>query len=68
MATRKVIDCRDHPDCNCSVAMSGDNEDDVMEVAVLDCTIRHGYQDNEQLRKILRAMMKDEEEARRAAA
>jgi hypothetical protein len=48
--------------------MSGDNEDDVMEVAVLDCTIRHGYQDNEQLRKILRAMMKDEEEARRAAA
>ncbi len=68
MATRRVIDCRDHPESNCSLAMSGDNENEVMELAVLHATTHHGYQDNEELRKILRSMMKDEEEARRTAA
>ena len=48
--------------------MSGDNANEVIELAVLHATTHHGYQDNEELRKILRAMMKDEEEARRTTA
>ena len=68
LATRRVIDCRDHRESNCSLAMSGDNANEVIELAVLHATTYHGYQDNEELRKILRAMMKDEEEARRTTA
>ena len=65
--TRKVIDCRDHPDSTCTLAMSG-SEDEVMTVAVLHATTAHGYEDTPELRKQLRSMLKSETDVRTTAA
>ena len=57
---RKVIDCRDYPsDMNCSVALSADSPDELLDIAVAHAVAAHGHQDNPELRAVLRGMFKD---------
>ena len=57
---RKTIDCRSMPsDRNCSVAISGD-EDEVLRLAVAHSVATHGHTDDADLRDALRAVMRDE--------
>ena len=59
--TRKYIDCRDYPQSakSCTVAISADNEDELVEAAVLHGVEVHGYDDTEDLREQLRAAVKE---------
>ena len=58
---RKYIDCRDHPQVaqGCSVAISADNEDELVEAAVAHGVDVHGYEDTADLRKQLKAAVKE---------
>lgn len=57
---RKFIDCRDYPgDVKCSLALSADNEDELLEAVVRHGVAVHGYQDSPELREQMRMGMKD---------
>ena len=56
---RKYIDCRDYPDSKCSVALSADSEEDLVEIAVQHAVTRHGHQDTPEFREELRHMAKE---------
>ena len=57
---RKVIDCRDYPsDMNCSVALSADSPDELLEIATAHAVAAHGHNDSPELRAVLRGMFKD---------
>ena len=59
--TRKFIDCREYPsEMNCTVLMSADSEDELLEAAVQHAMAVHGHTDTPELRKTLRAMFKAE--------
>lgn len=63
---RKFIDCREYPsEKNCTVFMSADNEDELLEAAVQHAVSVHGHTDTPELRETLRSMFK--EEAKQAA-
>lgn len=63
---RKFIDCREYPsEMNCTVFMSADNEDELLEAAVQHAVSVHGHTDTPELRETLRSMFK--EEAKQAA-
>jgi len=65
---RKVIDCRLFPsEKNCTLAISG-TEDEVLEAAVQHAVSVHGHENTSELREQIRSMLKDEVEARGAAA
>lgn len=52
---RKYIDCREIPsDTNCSVAISADTEDELLEAAVQHARTVHGHQDSPELRSQIR--------------
>jgi predicted small metal-binding protein len=56
---RKYIDCREYPsESGCSIAISGDNEDEVVEAAAQHATKVHGHRDSPELRQQLRQMVK----------
>jgi hypothetical protein len=55
---RVTIDCRDHPEAKCSLAMTG-TESEVLEIAELHATTKHGMKEPG-LRDQLRAMIKRE--------
>ena len=56
---RKYIDCRDYPgDIRCTVAISADTDDELLEAAVQHAVTVHQHEDNPGLRKELRAMFK----------
>lgn len=56
---RKYIDCREYPsESGCSIAISADNEDEVVEAAAQHATKVHGHQDLPELRQQLRQMIK----------
>ena len=58
---RKFIDCREYPsEMNCSVFMSADSEDELLEAAVQHAVSVHGHTDTPELRETLRAMFKEE--------
>jgi predicted small metal-binding protein len=58
--TRKYIDCRTMPSENkCTVALSADSDDELIEAAVQHAVACHKYQDSPELRKQLRGMFKD---------
>ena len=60
MATRKSIDCRDHPSENrCSLKISG-AEEEVLDAAVQHAVSVHGHRESAELRQELRSMLKDE--------
>ena len=53
--SRYVIDCRDYPPdgTNCTVALSADSREELLEAAVQHGTQVHGYQDTPELREEL---------------
>ena len=58
--TRKYIDCREYPsEMNCSVAMSADNDDDLLEAAVQHAVAVHQHQDTPELRQQIRQLFKE---------
>jgi len=58
--TRKFIDCRTIPsEMKCTVALSADSEDELLEAAVQHAVTTHKYQDSPELRQQLRTMFKD---------
>ena len=60
MATRKSIDCRDHPgEKNCSLKISG-SEEEVLDSAVQHAVSAHGHEDSAELRGKIRSLLKDE--------
>jgi len=60
---RKYIDCREHParepSERCSVAISADTDDEVVEAAVDHVVHAHGYKDTPKLREQVRAGIKE---------
>jgi predicted small metal-binding protein len=57
---RKYIDCREIPsDTNCTVALSADNESELLEAAVQHAVTVHKHQDTPQLREQLKAAFKE---------
>ena len=58
--TRKFIDCREFPsDTNCSVAMSADSEEELLQAAVEHAVSVHHHSDTPELRQQLRQLVKD---------
>lgn len=57
---RKYIDCREFPsEKNCTVALSADSEDELLEAAVQHAVKVHQHQDTPELRSQLKACFKD---------
>ena len=57
---RKYIDCRLFPsDTKCSVAISADTEDEVVDAATQHAVSVHKHQDSPQLRQQIRASVKE---------
>jgi predicted small metal-binding protein len=53
--TRKYIDCRDFPsETGCTIAISADSEDELVEAAAQHAVQVHGHQDGPELRAMLR--------------
>ena len=56
---RHSIDCRDYPsEKNCTVAMSADSEDELLDAAVRHAVEVHGHADTPQFRSELRQVIK----------
>lgn len=63
---RKYIDCRNYPsEMNCTVSISADREEELLEAAVQHAVAVHGHKDSPELRQQLQKMFT--EERRRAA-
>ncbi|CAG2156243.1 hypothetical protein LMG31506_05643 [Cupriavidus yeoncheonensis] len=57
---RKYVDCREYPsDIGCTVALSADSEDELLEAAVQHAVAVHQHQDTPELRTQLKTMFKD---------
>ena len=57
---RKFVDCRDTPsESNCTVAISADSEEELMEVAVQHAVTVHGHKDTPEFRKMLKQAIKE---------
>jgi Protein of unknown function (DUF1059) len=60
--SRKSIDCRNFPsEKNCTIAMSG-TEEEVLDLAVLHAVTVHGHAQTNELREQLRSLLQDEED------
>ena len=65
---RKSIDCREYPsDSGCTVAVSADSAEELLEIATQHAVTAHGHADTPQLRAVLRGMFKDVPDERGAA-
>lgn len=57
MKDRLYVDCREYPSVmNCSVALSADNEEELLEAAVQHAVSVHGHQDSPQLREQIKTL------------
>ncbi len=57
---RKYIDCRDYPgDIKCSVALSADSSEELLEAVVEHGTKVHGYEDTPEFRANIVKEFKD---------
>jgi predicted small metal-binding protein len=62
--SRKTIDCREFPsESECTVAISADSEDEVIEAAAHHAVQVHGHQDSPELRAQLRDAVRTTEPA-----
>ncbi|MEJ2648394.1 MAG: DUF1059 domain-containing protein [Sedimentisphaerales bacterium] len=63
MATRKYIDCRENPDpeAKCTVAISADSEEELLNTVVQHGIAVHGMKDSPDLRKELKSLIKEGE-------
>jgi len=58
--TRKYIDCREYPsDMHCSVMISADGDDELLEAAVQHAVAVHQHQDTPELRQQIRQLFKE---------
>lgn len=58
--SRKYIDCREYPsESHCSVAMSADNAQELLQAAVQHAVSVHGHEDTPVLRSELLQLFKD---------
>lgn len=57
---RKTIDCREFPESRCSVALSADTEDELIDAAVQHAVTVHGHQDTPEFRQELRRIAHEE--------
>ena len=56
---RKYVDCREMPsDSKCTVAISADDENELLAVAVQHAVSVHGHQDSAEFRKMLKQAIK----------
>jgi predicted small metal-binding protein len=59
--SRMYIDCRNYPsEMNCTLAMSADSEQELLEAAVQHAVAVHGHTDTAELRSQLRSLLKTE--------
>jgi len=57
--TRKYVDCRESPSVsNCTVAISADTDDELLEAVVQHAVAVHGHQDTPELRRQISAGFK----------
>ncbi|THD43201.1 MAG: DUF1059 domain-containing protein [Bradyrhizobium sp.] len=57
---RKFVDCRDYPSVmNCSIAISADNEEELIAAAVQHAVAVHGHQDTPEFRAMIAQSIKD---------
>ncbi|MEJ2704227.1 MAG: DUF1059 domain-containing protein [Sedimentisphaerales bacterium] len=59
--SRKYVDCREHPDPNtkCSVAISADSDEELVEAVVQHGIAAHGMKDGPDLRRELKSLVKE---------
>ncbi|QAU33779.1 DUF1059 domain-containing protein [Janthinobacterium sp. 17J80-10] len=58
--TRKYIDCREYPsDMNCSVMISADSDEELLEASVQHAVAVHQHQDTPELRQQIRQLFKE---------
>ena len=58
--SRYYIDCRDYPsDKHCSVALSADSKEELLEAAIQHGTKVHGYEDTAEFREQMKASFKE---------
>lgn len=56
---RMFVDCRDYPsEMNCTIAISADTEQELLEAAVQHAVAVHRHEDSPQLRDELAKMIK----------
>lgn len=57
---RKIIDCRDFPnEIGCTLLISGSSKE-IFNISVRHAVEEHGHKDTQELRKQIKAMMKNE--------
>lgn len=57
---RYYIDCRDYPsDISCSVALSADSKEELLEAVIQHGTKVHGYDDTAEFRKQIMSEFKE---------
>lgn len=57
---RKFIDCREYPsEMNCTVALSADDEKELLDAAVQHAVSVHGHQDTAELRQQIKTLIKE---------
>ncbi len=57
---RKYVDCREIPsDSECTLALSADNEDELLDAAIQHAKHVHGHEDTPEFRQAIRGSMKD---------
>ncbi len=57
---RKMIDCREYPsESKCTLTVSADTEDELLDVVVPHAVNKHGHKDTPQLREELRSSIKE---------
>ena len=57
---RKYIDCRAYPsEMNCTLALSADSEQELLEAAVQHAVAVHRHSDTPELRQQLKSILKD---------
>ncbi|HLY03077.1 MAG TPA: DUF1059 domain-containing protein [Candidatus Cybelea sp.] len=58
--SRKFIDCREYPsESKCTIAISADNEDELVEAARQHAIAVHQHADSPELRTMLRSAVKE---------
>jgi predicted small metal-binding protein len=57
---RKFIDCRELPsEMNCTIAVSADSDEELLEAAVQHAVQVHRHEDTPELRQQIKTMMKE---------
>lgn len=59
MLPRVVADCRTNPMANCTVSISG-TEEEVIKLALRHAIVDHGFKESEQLKNQVKSMLKEE--------